>query len=227
MRSVLALVIAIAVSLPAAAAQPYHLELEAMPDAAFPYLGRFGKIDLHVYASGVRGEALWLHGFSTNGAPAVTVANPLARMYVDVKTSEITSILTNLAGDKAGKERKAKPPKLGPTMKGKVRGIDATRHRLIYGKNAYVDIWTTDVIPPNAQLRTLVNKVVSGIAPGTAAVAAKLPGTPVYVELNFRRYQKVAILRLKKLSFTADGEKDALTLGPVYVRASILEKLFQ
>lgn len=228
MRSLLTFVVAFLISLPAAAANPvYHLELEATPEAAFPYLGRFGKVDLHVYAGGVRGEALWLHGFSTNGASAVTVANPLARMYVDVQTSEIPSILANLAGDKAGKERKAKPPRLGPAMKGKVRGIDATRYRLIYGTKGYVDIWTTDVIPPNAQFRALVNKVVSGIAPGTAATVSKLPGTPVYVELNFRSYQKVAILRLKKLSFTADDEKDALTLGPVYVRASILEKLFQ
>jgi hypothetical protein len=227
MRSLFTFVIALALSFPAAAAQPYHLELEASPEAAFPYLGRFGKVDLHVYAGGVRGEALWLHGFSTNGANAVTVANPLARMYVDVQAAEISTILTKLAGDKAGKERKAKPPKLGPTMKGKVRGIDATRHRLIYGKNAYIDVWTTDVIPPNAQLRTLVNNVVSGIAPGTAAVAAKLPGTPIYVELNFRRFKKVPVLRMKKLTFAADDEKDALTLGPVYVRAGILEKLLE
>jgi hypothetical protein len=227
MRSLVALAVAVAISIPAAAAQPYHLELEATPEAAFPYLGRFGKVDLHVYAGGVRGEALWLHGFSNNGANAVTVANPLARMYVDVATSEIASILTKLAGDKAGKERKARPPRLGPSMKGKVKGIDATRHRLIYGKNAYIDVWTTDVIPPNAQLRTLITKVVSGIAPGTATVTSKLPGTPVYVELNFKRFQKVAILKLKKLSFTADDEKDALALGPVYVRAGILEKLFQ
>lgn len=228
MRSLVTLAVALVVSLPASAASPaYHLELEATPQAAFPYLGRFGKVDLHVYAGGVRGEALWLHGFSTNGAAAVTVANPLARMYVDVETSEIAPILTKLAGDKAGTERKAKPPRLGPTMKGKVRGIDATRHRLMYGPNAYIDVWTTDVIPPNPQLRTLMNKVVSGIAPGTAAVAAKLPGTPIYVELNFRRFRKVPILRMKKLTFSAEDEKDALKLGPVYVRASVLEKLFQ
>ncbi|HEY0160855.1 MAG TPA: hypothetical protein VGF28_26465 [Thermoanaerobaculia bacterium] len=227
MRSLAALTLALAVSLPAAAAQPYHLELEATPDAAFPYLGRFGKIDLHVYSGGVRGEALWLHGFSSNGAKAVTVANPLARMYVDVEANEIATIITKLAGEKAGKERTARPPRLGPTMKGKVRGIDATRHRLIYSKNAYVDVWTTDVIPPNVQLRTLIHKFVTGLAPNSAPVAAKLPGTPIYVELNFRRFKKVPILRLKKLSFTADGEKDALTLGPVYMRASILEKLFQ
>jgi hypothetical protein len=224
MRSLAALLVVLALSLPAAAAQPYHLELEMTPEAAFPYLGRFGKVDLHVYAGGVRGEALWLHGFSRNGTTAVTVANPLARMYMDVEAAEVTSILTRLAGNKGGVERIAQP-RLGPSMKGKVLGVDATRHRLIYGGDAYIDVWTTQVIPQNAQLRMLVKKVVSGVAPGTAAVTDKLPGTPIYVELNFRRFKKVPIVRMKKLTFAADDEEDALTLGHLYVRAGILEKL--
>ncbi|MFP5247186.1 MAG: hypothetical protein ACLGH0_10870, partial [Thermoanaerobaculia bacterium] len=120
MRSLFALVLALALSAPALAApaKPYHLELELTPEAAFPYLGKFGTVDLHVYAGGVRGEALWLHGFSRNGAPSVTVANPLARMYVDVATAEIEPILAKLAGDEAGQERLAKPA-VGPKMSGK------------------------------------------------------------------------------------------------------------
>jgi hypothetical protein len=225
MRSLATLILALFITTAAHAAKPYHLELEATPDAVFPWLSRFGKVDLHVYAGGVRGEALWLHGFSRNGDKAVTVANPLARMYVDVQTGDIAPILTKLAGGKAGIERRVKPV-LGPTMKGQVKGIDATRHRLLYG-SAYIDVWTTDVIPPNAQLRTLVNNVVSGISPGSAAIASKLPGTPIYVELNFRRYKKVVLVRMKKLTFAADDEEDALTLGSLYVRAGILEKLFR
>lgn len=209
----------------AAPARPYHLELEATPEAVFPYLGKFGKVDLHVYAGGVRGEALWLHGFSRNGAPAVTVVNPLGRMYVDVAAAEIPAILHKLAGDAAGVERRSRP-RLGPTLKGTVKGIAATRHRLLYGKNAWLDVWTTDVVPPNPQLRSLVNRVVDGISPGTAAVASQLPGTPIYVEANFRRFKKVPLVRLKKLTFSAEDEADALTLGRFLVRASVLEKLW-
>lgn len=226
MRPLFTLILTLLLATAAHAAKPYHLELEATPEAAFPWLGRFGKVDLHVYAGGVRGEALWLHGFSRNGEKAVTVANPLARMYVDVQTAEISSIIAKLAGNDAGVERKARP-KLGPSMKGQVKGISATRHRILYGREAWIDVWTTDVIPPNAQLRTLVNNVVSGISPRTAAIASKLPGTPVYVELNFRRYKKVPIVRLKKLTFAAEDEEDALTLGSLYVRAGLLEKLFK
>src|SRR4051812_46878622 len=83
----LPLLVALAVfpALAQAAPPRYHLELEANPAAAFPYLSKFGtSIELHVYPSGVRAEALWLNSFSKNGAPAVTVANPLGRMYVDI-----------------------------------------------------------------------------------------------------------------------------------------------
>src|ERR1043166_2229707 len=40
-------------ALPSFAAQPYHLQLEASPAAVFPYLGKFGTVDLPVSAPGV------------------------------------------------------------------------------------------------------------------------------------------------------------------------------
>ena len=207
-----------------ASAQPYHLELEATPEAVFPYLGRFGNVELHVYAGGVRAEALWLDAFSRNGAEAVTVVNPLGRMYVDVDVAEIASILTRLAGA-AVVERNAAPI-LSKPLAGKVQGIAATRHRLVYGTDAWIDVWTTDVISENAQMKRIVNQIVSGISPRTGEVASTIPGTPVHVEMNFRRFKKVTLVRMKKLTHTADDEEDALTRGAFYVRASVLEKLF-
>lgn len=225
MRNLLAFALLLTSLTPLAAApRPYHLELEMTPKTAFPWLGRFGDVDLHVYSGGVRGEALWLNALSRNGSKSVTVANPLGRMYVDVATAEIAATVAKLAGNEVGSERGAKPT-LGPKMKGKVKGIAATRHRLVYGPNAWIDVWTTDAIPPNPQLRLLVRNAVAGVSPGTAAVADGLPGTPVYVELNFRRFRKVPIVRLKKLTFAAGDEADALTLGKLYVRAGMLEKI--
>ncbi len=207
------------------AQQKYHLELEATPEAVFPYLGRFGNVELHVYAGGVRAEALWLNAFSRNDAEAVTVVNPLARMYVDVNVAEIAAILTRLAGAAGAVERNAAPTSAKP-LSGTVKGIAATRHRLVYGKDAWIDVWTTDVIPENAQMKRIVNQIVSGISPRTGKVAAGISGTPIYVEMNFRRFKKVTLVRMKKLTYTADDEADALTRGALYVRASVLEKLF-
>jgi len=228
-RLSLAALVALALALSATAAAPrYHLELEANPAAAFPYLSKFGtSIEVHVYPSGVRAEALWLNSFSKNGAPAVTVANPLGRMYVDVPVSEIATTLHKLAGDDAGAEKHAVPSR-GAVIKGKVAGIDATRHRLMYGPQAWIDIWTINAIPENPQLRRISEQLIDGISPGTADIARTIPGTPVYVELNFRRFKKVPLLKLKHLTFDvkAEDEKDALELGPIYVKAPLLERLF-
>lgn len=208
----------------AAVAAPYHLELEATPEAVFPYLGRFGKVELHVYEGGVRADSLWLDAFSRNNSASVTVVNPIARMYVDVQVDEIATILTKLAGAAGAIERNAVAFE-GPKLGGEVKGVRATRHRFVYGPEAWIDVWTTDVIPPNRQMQRIVAQIASGISPSTGALAAKLTGTPVYVEMNFRRFQKVTLVRMKKLVYAAEDEEDALTRGRLYVRASMLEKL--
>ena len=208
-----------------AAAQQYHLELEATPEAVFPYLGRFGNVELHVYKGGVRAEALWLNAISRNDAEAVTVMNPLGRMYVDVPVGDIAAILHGFAGADGIAEQLA-APLLGDVIEGGVKGVGATRNRFIYGNDAWIVIWTTNVIPENAQMRRIVSQVVSGLSPHTAKLFDKIPGTPLYVEMNFRRFKKVVLVRMKSLTYTADDEEEALTRGPVYVRATVLEKIF-
>lgn len=224
-----ALAAALVVSLPLFAQQPqaYHLELEASPGAVFPYLGKFGDVDLHVYAGGVRADAFWLDSFSRNGTPTVTVANPLGRMYVDVPITDIAPLLRKLAGNEGKVEQGAGAPILGKPIQGKVGAVAATRNRLYYGPTAYIDVWTTTAIPQNPQLRRIINALLEGIAPGTAKVAATLKGTPVYVELNFRRFRKVELVRLKKLTMSADDEADALKLGPLYIRAGVLDGVLE
>jgi hypothetical protein len=220
-----ALTAALFISGGAFAATPYHLELEASPGAVFPYLGRFGDVELHVYQGGVRAEALWLNAFSRNGAKDVTVVNPLGRMYVEVPVSDIAPILRDLGGSGDAIERRAVPASVTATP-GKVGKYAATRHRLMYG-NAWVDVWTTQAVPENAQLRRIVSALLDGISPGTTPHFAKIRGTPILVELNFRRFKNVRLLKLKKLTMTADDEEDALTRGGMYIRATVLEKLFE
>ena len=50
---------------------------------------------------------------------------------------------------------------------------------------------------------------------------------PIAVTLNFRRFHDVQLLKIKKLTFAADDEEDALTLGSLYMRAPFFEKLWQ
>ncbi len=221
----LLVLISLLVALPLSAAAPkYHLELEANPGAPFPFLGKFGTVDLHVFSAGVRADTIWLDGFTRTGTPTVTVVNPFGRMYTDVPVREISSIVARMAG--VNPLRAAVGTPLAP-MRGKVRGIDATRHRLSYGPEAWIDIWTTDAIADNPQLRALVDQLVRGISPGTAAVARKIPGVPLYVELNFNRFKKLPLLRMKKLTLDDSEAADALTLGALYFKAPMLDALWK
>ena len=203
-------------ALPLCAAQPYHIELEANPAAPFPFLGKFGTVTLHVYPGGIRAETFLLNGFSRNGASAITVENPYTRMYTLEPIASIVPALRTLGSIDAAA---SVVPSRGPELGGKVGNVDARRYRLVYGPAAWIDIWTTTAIPENAQLRAIVNEFVRGLAPGTASAMRTIPGTPLYVELNFRRYRKLVLLRLKRFAPNSDGEEEALKVGRLYFKA--------
>jgi hypothetical protein len=215
-----------ALAVPLFAAGPYHLQLEANPSAPFPFLGKFGTVTIHVYGSGVRAETLWLNGFSRNGARTVTVENPLGRMYTDMPLAEISLLVRKLGGASLG-PLSSPPERVAAPVAGKVRGLDATRYRLVYGPEAWIDVWTTRAMPDNPQFRAIVNEFVAGVSPGAAAVARNIPGTPIYVELNFRRFKKVPLVRLKSFSSNNEGERDALSVGMLYFRAPLLESIWK
>jgi hypothetical protein len=207
----------------ATAPRPYHLTLEATPAAAFPFLSKFGTVTLHVYNGGVRAETFWLNGFSRDASPNITVENPYGRMYTEVPVANVGSIVGKLAGA----ELRNTMPQLATPTAGRVGELPATRYRLIFGPAAYIDIWATHVFPENTQLRAIVMQFVSGISPGTASLAKTIPGTPIYVELNFRRFQKLPLLRVKSIAYDNSGEADALKVSSFMLHASLLDNLWE
>jgi hypothetical protein len=217
------LILALTSSLYAAPPKPYHLELVANPAAPFPFLSKFGTVTLHVFPAGVRAETFWLNGFTRNGASTITVMNPLGRMYTDVPVSEISAILHKLSS--SGVEKVA--PGTITQIIGNVKGIPARRYRLVYGTEAWIDVWTTDTIPENPQLRAVVTEFVRGISPATASAMSSIRGTPLYVELNFRRYKKVPLVRLKNFAWNSEGQDDALTTGTLYFKAPLLDAIWK
>jgi hypothetical protein len=223
MKYLLLLLLACAASLHAAPPKPYHIELEANPAAPFPFLGKFGTVTLHVYPAGIRAETFWLNGFTRNGTGAVTVENPLGRMYTDVPLSQISATLHKLSS--SGVESSA--PAGITQSSGTVKGIPARRYRLTYGPEAWIDVWTTDAIPENPQLRAVINEFVRGVSPATAALINNLRGMPLYVELNFRRYKKLPLVRLKKVEWSNAGQDDALKVGMLYFKAPLLDSIWK
>ncbi|HSP36039.1 MAG TPA: hypothetical protein VLU46_17135 [Thermoanaerobaculia bacterium] len=53
------------------------------------------------------------------------------------------------------------------------------------------------------------------------------PGMPVFVELNFRRFKGVPLVRLKKLTFDNTGETEALKTGSFYFKAPLLDGIWR
>ena len=202
----------------------YHLELEAYPAAPFPYFSKFGTIDLHVYSGGVSAESFWLSGFSRNGTKTITIMNPVARMYTDMPLTEITSMVSKASSNDP---LAATPPPVEGPITGKVGSLRASRYRLMYGPSAWIDIWTTTEVPESAQLRAIVDSLVRGISPPTASVTRGIPGTPVYVELNFHRFKKTPFLKLKKLTWNNAGETDALKVGSYYMKAPLIDAIWR
>lgn len=220
----LAFILLLAASCELQAATKYHLTLEAHPAAPFPFLSRFGTVTFDVYPAGVRADSFWLNGFSRTGASAITVENPFLRLYTDVPIAQIASILHKIST--AGVEN-AVPALLPKPSGGAVKGVAAVRYRLQYGAEAWIDVWTTRAIPENPQLRTIAIELLNGISPKTASAMRAIPGTPVHVELNFRRYKKLTLLELKTIRFDSAGEEDALKVGTFYFKAPLLDAIWK
>ena len=204
----------------------YHLELEARPAAPFPFLGRFGTVTLHIYPHGVRANTFWLNGFSRNGSETVTVMNPLARMYTEVPIVEFPAVMARLTGAKGGRIQ-GESPVLSAPRAGRVRGFAASRYRLVYGPSAWIDIWTTQIVPENPQLKRIVYEFVRNVAPATADLMRTIPGNPLYVELNFSHYHKLPLVRLKSLTMDSRGEATALEVGALYFKAPLIDSIWK
>lgn len=208
-----------------AAHRPYHLELEADPAAPFPFLGKFGKIALHVYPGGVRADALGMSAFSRNGDKQITAQNSLTHLYTEVPIGEISGVLGKLGGLSNDKIYAA-IANLESPVAGKVSGIDATRYRLTYSPGVWIDVWTTSAVPENPQVKRIVTELVYSLSPGTGAMSRMIPGNPVYVELNFPHFKKLPLVRLKSLTFDNKGEPEALAVGSTYAKVPLVDSVW-
>lgn len=202
-----------------AAAPSYRLDLELNPAAPFPFLARFGAIEISLHPGGISGKALMLRGFSGNGVGAITVKNPVARLYVEVPVANVRPTIVSLGGWNGSMFPRARAFPLSEPMRGKVGGLDALRYRVRLGPASSVDVWTTTAIPPNSQYRRLAREFAAAISPAAVALFDRIPGNPVYVELNTTKYKNIPLLRVKGFSRSADGEEEALTLGRAYIKA--------
>lgn len=203
------------------AAPPYRLDLQFSPAAAFPFMKRFGAIDISVFPRGLRAETLLAEGFSTLASKHITIENSVARTYSEVPISDLRRLLLLFSG----KKKEAFPglrafPVERAVLSGSVRGVKASRYRIRLGPSAWIDVWTTTIVPPNRQLQRLQQEFLTALSVNAAKTAASIPGTPLYVELNTSRFKKIPVLRMKDLVFSSAGEAEALKPGPFLFQAN-------
>lgn len=216
-----------ALSVCAQPAHRFHVVLEANPAAPFPFFGRFGAVELHVYPKGVRAETILLNGFARNDGTNLVIINPLARTYTEVPVVRVRSLVRGLVTALPKTLEFTSPPAVTGPVAGSVHGIEARRYRIVYGPQAWIDVWTTDALGDAPQLRALAQQLVGGISPLTAKSASTIPGAPIYVELNFSHFHKLAILKVKTLTLDSEGEDDALTVGWLYNSAPLPDSLWK
>ncbi|MCA1732923.1 MAG: hypothetical protein LC732_04900, partial [Acidobacteria bacterium] len=179
----------------------------------------FGSIELSLFPGGLSGKAMMLRGFSRNAASAITVKNPLARLYAEVPIANVRPMILSLAGWNGAMFPRAREFPLSNPQRGKVGGLDAMRYQVRLGPASSIDVWSTTAIPAHPQYRRLAREFASAVSPAAASLLDRIPGTPVYVELNTTHHRKVVLLRVKGFSRAADGEEAALTLGRAYIKA--------
>jgi len=206
-------------------ATAYHLQLQSSPSHVVPLLSRFGAIEIHVYDGGVRVESMALDSFSRNGSSTITLMNPIARLYTEVTIEEFPALIARMVGVR--KSDSDAVPKLLAPVSGKVNGLNARRYRLMYDATEWMDIWTTTDVPENPQLRKIIDAFVRHFSPATALPLARIPGNPVYVELNTEAHPKFPLLQMRSLRFDASGEQKALSVGKWYFKAPLIDAIFR
>ncbi|MCA1733126.1 MAG: hypothetical protein LC732_05930 [Acidobacteria bacterium] len=202
-----------------AAPDAYRLDLELNPAAPFPFLSKFGTVEISVHPGGVSGKALVLRGFSRNGSSSVTVMNPLARLFVELPLETIRKRILSLSGSQEEVMPKLREFPVSGPLPGKVRGLDARRYRVHLGPESHLDVWTVVSIPPNPQYLRLARLFAGTISANAESLAAKFEGMPVYVEMNTTKYKKLPLLRVKQFTPADEGGADALKVGRVYAKA--------
>lgn len=190
-----------------------------------PMLAKFGTIEVHVYPGGVRVESLAMDSFSRNGSSTITLLNPVARMYAEVPVNRFPGMFVSMGVRRAADA--ADTPTLAPSIVGKVNGIAARRYRLLYSRTEWIDVWTTTIVPENPQLRKIIDEFVRTFGPGAAPLLRRIPGNPIYVEVNTQDHPHFPLVQLKSLLFDATGEGDALRVGAFYFRAPLIDAIWK
>lgn len=202
----------------------YALQLEARPSAVFPFLDKLGRVNLSVYPQGVRVDSLWLDGYLKSGSETVRIENPALRMYTDASYVTLRRLFRGLAPEEETMKLGALPV-VKTTRRGKIKNLSVTCYRIQLGKEAWIDVWSTDTLKKSQPYQELQTQVLMTISPDLARAAAKIPGTPLHVVLNTERYPETTLLSTRGAFRSSAGHEEALQTGRFFLRVPSIDPL--
>lgn len=204
----------------------YTLELEARPSAVFPFLDKLGRIQILVYPEGVRADSLWLDGYLKAGSDQVRIENPALRLYTDSSYGALRTMFRSLAPE----EKTAKfgdLPVRDTGRRGKIKNLPVQCHRIVLGKEAWIDVWTTEALKKSQPYHDLEMQILTTISPDLARAAAKIPGTRLHVVLNTKNHPETTLLATKEYLKSSAGHQEALQTGRFFLRAPSIDRIMR
>lgn len=204
--------------------ESYALHLEARPSAPFPFLDKLGRVQIAVYPEGVRADSRWLGGFVRAGDDTVRIENPALRLYTDSSLDTLRRFFVSLSPEKESMALgELEVRKTGRT--GTIKKLPASCYRIILGETAWIDVWTTQAVRSSRPYQILQSQLLAAVSPDLEKAARRIPGTPLHVVLNTRRFPDTVLLTTREVYFSSAGNEDALQTGRFFLKAPSLDRL--
>ena len=205
----------------------YALHLEARPAATFPFLDQLGKVEIEVYPQGVRANSHWLDGFLRTGENTIRIENPALRLYSDASFEGLRSLFGKLRpeDEKSPSFKELKVVETG--RRGTIKKLPARCRRIVLGKDAWIDVWTTTALARNPAYERLQIELLSAISPKLTNAMQRIPGTVLHVVINTRNHPETVLLTTREFYLSSAGHEEALETGRFFLKAPSLDRLLK
>jgi hypothetical protein len=205
----------------------YTLELVLTPVGDSKVIGRLGSVAVTVYPQGIHADSMWLDAISRQDSPNIVMFNPTTRLFSPVPVDGFRSVVLKMTGASEELMPKLRRFPIEDPVRARVGDIPASRYRIRLGPESWIDVWTTDIIPENPQLRRVSEELLSAISKEVSYLAREIPGVPLAIQFNTKNYPGKTVLSTKALRRSSAGHEQSLALGSFYVRTPLAERLWR
>jgi hypothetical protein len=211
----LALIVAAAAA-SASAATLTDYELVYRIESPYRGVAAAGKIELTVFPEGIRGDSLLFAGYARSGDDDLIIMNRVARIYSSLAIESVTRFLGRRL--QPGEQVPAGNYSLSASGEERmIAGLPSLHYRVHLGPESHLDIWITEALEESEVFRRLTDQVIGALAAPIAPMLSALPGMPVEVVLQTRRFPHLELLSLQRVSYDSSRSGKLLKVGRFYL----------